>query len=90
MKLKASTEATTVDLNEGNLQYIKLAMLAGSAKQPSDSVSNLYWMPERNAYVACRSCSSTGKKLYNKFKISLDSEKNSERARALQWVGEGV
>jgi hypothetical protein len=90
MKLKASTETITVELNEGNLQYIKLAMLAGRAKEPANSVSNLSWRPERNAYVAGRSCSSTGKKVYKTFKISPGSDKDSERGRAVQWLGEGL
>jgi hypothetical protein len=95
MKLKASTDQgapIAVELNEGNMHYLKLAMLAGVTKpptnkpsEPTESASKVWWRAERNAYVACRSCSSTRKTLYNTFKVAADDDKISTRDLAVQW-----
>jgi hypothetical protein len=98
MKLKASIDQgapIAVELNEGNMQYLKLAMLAGVAKlptnkpsEPTKSASNVHWRAERNAYVGCRSCSSTGKTVYKTFKVAAEDDKISIRDLAVQWVSE--
>jgi len=99
MKLKASSDegaSITVELNEGNMQYIKIAMLAGVTKhtnkptEPTELTCNVWWRAERNAFVACRSCSSTGKQVYKTFKVSAEDDKPSTRDRAVQWVNEDV
>ena len=98
MKLKASIDQgapIAVELNEGNMQYLKLAMLAGVAKlpttkpsEPTKSASNVHWRAERNAKVVCRSCSSTGKTMYKTFKVAAEDDKISIRDLAVQWVSE--
>ena len=80
MKLKASIDegaSIVVELNESNMQYIKMAMIAGGTKpttknkpsEPTGVTCNVWWRAERNAFVACRSCSSTAKQMYKTFKV---------------------
>ena len=98
LKLEASIDQgapIAVELDEGNMQYLKLAMLAGVAKlptnkpsEPTKSASNVHWRAERSAYVGWRSCSSTGKTVYKTFKVAAEDDKISIRDLAVQWVSE--